>query len=61
MEKVVERRKKSLGEDHLDTTNSMHWLAHFYYGQNCHSEAIELMENVVERRKKSLGVDHLHT
>lgn len=54
-ERVLEARKRTLGDEHPDTLRSMHALANRY------SEALQLAERVVEAYKRILGEEHSNT
>jgi hypothetical protein len=57
----MEIQKRVLGEEHLDTLESMGSLAITYGKQGRWKEAEELEVQVVETRKRVLGEEHLHT
>ena len=59
--RVVETRKRVLGEEHPDTLSSIYNLAITYWNQGRWKEAEELEVRVLEVRKKVLGVDHPNT
>jgi hypothetical protein len=58
---VVERRKKVLGSEHLDTLASMANLASTYRDQGRWKEAEDLDVQVIETRKRVLGSEHPST
>ncbi|KAK3176124.1 hypothetical protein OEA41_007446 [Lepraria neglecta] len=60
-ERVVEVRKRTLGEDHSDTLGSMHNLAISYSEVGQGQEALQLTERVVEVYKRTLGEEHPDT
>ncbi|KAL2052027.1 hypothetical protein ABVK25_007719 [Lepraria finkii] len=60
-ERVVEARKRTLGEEHPDTLGSMHSLAISYSEAGRVQEALQLTERVVEARKITLGEEHPNT
>ena len=57
----VNKRKILLGEDHLDTLNSMNNLAGLYKSQGNYSSAEPLYTACLEKRKEVLGEDHPDT
>ena len=59
--RVLEVRKRILGEDHPDTLRSMANLAVTYSRQGREGEAEELLVRVVEIRKRVLGEEHPDT
>ncbi len=60
-ERVVEVRKRTLGEEHPDTLRSIYSLAISYRDVGRPQEALELAERVVEARKRTLGEEHPNT
>ena len=61
LEPTFELRKARLGEDHIDTLDSMRLLA-WVYKQAGHSDkALPLFEQTFELRKAKLGIQHLDT
>jgi len=60
-ERVVEARKRTLGEEHPDTLSSMHNLAIRYSEVGRRQEALQLAERVVEAYKRTLGEEHPNT
>ena len=60
-ERVVEVRKKTLGEEHPDTLHSIHTLAVGYSEAGERQKALQLTERVVEVYKKTLGEEHPDT
>ncbi|KAL8743440.1 MAG: hypothetical protein Q9190_004209 [Brigantiaea leucoxantha] len=60
-ERVVEARRRTLGEEHRDTLRSIHNLAIGYSETGRQQEALELRERVVEARRRTLGEEHPDT
>jgi tetratricopeptide (TPR) repeat protein len=60
-ERVVEARKRKLGEEHPDTLASIDSLARSYNELGRRQEAMELREKVFEARRRILGEEHLDT
>src|SRR3954451_23438227 len=60
-EQVVEARRRTLGEEHPDTLNSMHNLAVYFSEAGRRPEALRLTEQVVEPRRRTLGEEHPDT
>ena len=60
-ERVVEVRKRTLGEEHLDTLRSMHSLAIRYNETSERQKALQLTKRVVEVYKRTLGEEHPET
>ena len=60
-EKVLEARKRTLGDEHPDTLISMGNLALSYSDLGRRQEAVELEEKVLEARKRTLGDEHPST
>ena len=60
-EKVLEARKRILGEEHPDTLLSMGNLARSYSDLGRRQDAVELEEKVLEARKRTLGEEHPDT
>ncbi|KAK3942068.1 hypothetical protein QBC46DRAFT_84908 [Diplogelasinospora grovesii] len=58
---VLETSKKTLGEEHLITLNTMDDLAHMYGKGGRFEEAEKLLIQVVETSKKTFGEEHLIT
>jgi eukaryotic-like serine/threonine-protein kinase len=58
---AMELRRRVLGEDHLDTVNSMHYVATLYMRQGRSAEAEPLYLKVLETRKRVQGPDHRDT
>ena len=61
MEKVVEARERTLGEEHPSTLRSMHSLAIIYSEVGQQQKALELIEKVVEAKEMTLGEEHPDT
>ena len=61
MEKVVAVRKRTLGEEHLDTLGAMNNLAIRYSEVGRRQEALELTERVVTAKERTLGEEHPDT
>ena len=60
-EKALITRKKVLGENHIDTAESLDNLARFYESQGRYSEAEPLYKQVLAIAKTQLGDNHLNT
>ncbi|KAL8921610.1 MAG: hypothetical protein Q9172_003935 [Xanthocarpia lactea] len=60
-ERVVELRKRTLGEEHPKTLDSMHDLAISYGKAGRRQEVLELIERVVRGCKRTLGEEHPNT
>jgi len=60
-EKVLEARKRTLGEEHTDTLVSMGNLARSYSDLSRLQDAVELEEKVLEARKRTLREEHPDT
>ena len=60
-EPVVEKSKRTLGDEHPDTLRSIYNLALWYSEAGRQQEALELMEQVVEVNKRTLGDEHPDT
>ena len=60
-ERVVEVRKRKLGEEHPETLRSMHSLAIRYREAGERQKALQLTERVVEVYKRTLGKEHPET
>ena len=60
-ERVVEVRKRTLGEEHPDTLGSLHSLAIRYSKAGERQKVLQLTERVVEARKRTLGEEHPDT
>ncbi|KAJ7703683.1 P-loop containing nucleoside triphosphate hydrolase protein [Mycena rosella] len=58
---VLEHRRKTLGNDHLDTLDDMHWVAWTYHELGKLQEAEELGRLVVKKRREVLGENHPDT
>ena len=61
LERVVEIRKRTLGEEHPNTLRSMYNLANRYSEAGKTPKALRLNEQVVETEKKTLGEEHPDT
>ena len=59
--KVMETRKRMLGEDHFGTWTSIANLASTFQNQGWWNKAEELQVTVMETMKRVLGEDHPHT
>ena len=59
--RVLETKKRVLGEDHPDTLISMNNYAHTLYAQKRKGKAIRLMSDVMERHTKNIGASHPST
>lgn len=57
----MERRKKVLGEEHLDMLTSMNNLAFTWKKQGRSAEAIKLMGKCIHLRTRILGANHHYT
>ena len=57
----MEAKRRTLGEEHLETLRSMHTLAISYSEAGRRQEALELMERVVKAMKRTLGEEHSDT
>ena len=60
-EKVLEARKRILGDEHPNTLNSMNNLASSYSELGRRQEAVELEEKVLEASRRTLGDEHPST
>ena len=60
-EKVLEARRRILGEEHPDTLRTMHNLASSYQSLGRTKEAAEMQEKVLEVRRRILGEEHPDT
>ncbi|KAJ7245409.1 hypothetical protein B0H12DRAFT_1073496 [Mycena haematopus] len=58
---VLEKRRKLLGDDHLDTLASMHNLAALYVKLDQFQKAEEMLAVLLEKWRKLLGDDYLNT
>jgi Tetratricopeptide repeat len=58
---VTETSLRVLGQEHLDTLNSIGILASTFWNQGRWKEAEELDVQVMETRKRVLGQEHLDT
>ena len=54
-------QQKLLGNDHLDTLNTVHSLGIVFDNQGEYSKALEWYQRALDGREKTLGKDHLHT
>ncbi|KAF6803649.1 kinesin light chain [Colletotrichum plurivorum] len=59
--RVMETRKRVLGEEHPSTLTSMHNLAFTWKDQERWEDAIQLLQNCVRLSGNVLGVDHPDT
>jgi hypothetical protein len=59
--RVLEARKRVLGEEHPHTLTSMNNLAFTWRGQGHKEQAINLMSECVRLRTQVLGADHSFT
>jgi ankyrin repeat protein/tetratricopeptide (TPR) repeat protein len=60
-QKVLETRRTTLGEDHVDTLQAMSSLGVTLWRQGKPEESVALETQVLEQRKKTLGVEHPDT
>ena len=60
-EKVLEARRRTLGDEHPDTLSSMNNLAETYRALGRMKEAAALHEKVLEASRRTLGDEHPHT
>ncbi|KAJ4286509.1 hypothetical protein N0V90_013209 [Kalmusia sp. IMI 367209] len=58
---VLRGKERTLGQDHLDTLNSKHWLGRVLYQQEKYNEAKEVLQQVVRGEERILGQDHIST
>ncbi|KAJ6492168.1 hypothetical protein C8R45DRAFT_928474 [Mycena sanguinolenta] len=58
---VLEKRRRLLGADHLETLHAMNNLGWTYYCQGDFEKAKELQDVVLEKRRGLLGEDHPDT
>jgi len=58
---MLERRRRTLGEDHPDTIAAASSLADLLSTLGDHEGARDLLRDVLERERRTLGEDHLHT
>jgi len=56
--RVMETRKRVLGEEHPDTLTSINNLAYTWKGQGRDEEAIRLMTECAQLRTQILGAGH---
>ena len=61
LERVLEARRRVLGEEHPDTLMSMNNFAATLRAQGDHAGARELLERVLEARRRVLGEEHPDT
>jgi hypothetical protein len=60
-EEVLEKNRRILGDEHLDTLKAMHNLASTYWAQGKTAEAAAMEEEVLEKSRRILGDDHPDT
>ncbi|KAJ7260841.1 hypothetical protein B0H12DRAFT_980280, partial [Mycena haematopus] len=58
---MLEKQRKLLGDDHLDTLHAMYSLAVTYYKLGHSEKAEKLRVVVLEKRRKLLGDNHPDT
>ncbi|KAJ7678381.1 hypothetical protein B0H17DRAFT_109612 [Mycena rosella] len=58
---VLQRRRDTLGEDHLGTLAAMNFVAYIHYQLGQPKQAETLQSVVLEKQKSMLGVDHPET
>jgi tetratricopeptide (TPR) repeat protein len=56
--KVLELRRRALGQEHLDTLSTMHSLAELYRRQGKHGQAEAVYAKILEIRRHVLGEEH---
>jgi non-specific serine/threonine protein kinase/serine/threonine-protein kinase len=64
LERALSEQRAALGDDHLDTLETMHALAAVYWFQDRITEAETLYSELLDARRRVLGADHrstLHT
>ncbi|KAL8719057.1 MAG: hypothetical protein Q9225_003891 [Loekoesia sp. 1 TL-2023] len=61
MEPVVDVYKRTLGEEHPETLNSINSLASYYSNIGRYQEALQLIEPVIDVYKRTLGEEHPET
>jgi hypothetical protein len=58
---VLEKRRRILGEEHLDTVTAMSNLANTLGDQGKLEEAAAMLQEVLEKIRRILGEEHPHT